>query len=456
MAESVDRLLFGSDEPSSIISKLALRVVEQVAKSNRLLAELLLAAAIPHRFSVEILEVLQSISEEKTSVRDAIEYFRQLSFVKEIENNLFSYHEEVRNAILQFWREQDHHQKYVSYSNILRIYYTDQGNIGEMLYHWFVVNPDIASVAYRNHLQALLDRRNTIDSEKLLRLAQEQDWSKTPAQIMWMKLAEATLNIQLDKWGDAVNACREVLSGEIDVELKAIALLTLGTGLNYLGQWFEAKTVLEESVGLFTEIKQPIPDTYQSLGWSYFRLGKYDDAYYAFQNALSLAQAIEHLPAQGWALNGLGSLCFSQKQWNKSIEYYQKALKVRQEIDGGDFFSGRSYQNLANVCLQKNELEIALTYAQQALAIQEKTDDQFGMSFSLEILGVVYEKMKDLDKAIEFLEHSLRIRRSLGANKETSDTLLILSRVYKSQGDLDISAEYLLESNSLRANINIH
>lgn len=454
MADSIDRLLSGSDEPSSIISKLALRVVDQVAKSNELLAELMLAAAIPHRFSSELLEVLQSNNEKKTSSKEAIEYLRQLSFVNELENGLFSYHEDVRNAILQFWRTQDQQQKYISYNDILRIFYTEQGNIGEMLYYWIVVNPDVASIAFRNHLQTLLDHRNIIESERLLKLAQEQVWSKTSVQAVWLNLAEAMLEIQLDKWDKAATVCREILTGEIDSEMRAIALLILGTGLIYLGHWSEAKIVLEESEKLFVEINQPIPDTYQSLGWVYFRLGNYNESYYAFQNALSLAQAMKHLPGQGWALNGLGALYFSKKQWNKSEEYYQKALKVRQKFDGGSFFSGRSYQNLANVYLQINNLESALSYAERALSIQEKTDDQFGMSFSFEIIGVVYEKMNDFNKASESLEHSLKIRQLLGANKEIADTLLILSRIYKNQGNLDKSAEYLLEANKLKAKLN--
>lgn len=449
----INGLFSDSNESTSIISQLALSMVERVAKSNKSLADLMLAAAIPHRFTLEILEAIRLGTGEEISLKIALEQLRRLSFVKEIEPEVFMYHEEVRDAILHFWRSGEQRQQYIEYSDKLRIFFAEYGQISEMLYHWLAVESELAFMACRHRIQALIDRRDILECELLIRFAKEQVWSKTSLHVTFLSLAEITLNLQLDKWEQAVVDSQKILSTEITKEIKAIALLNLGTGLNYLGKWFEAKDHLEEATKLFLELEQPVPDAFLSLGWSYFRLGKQADALRAFQDALSLAQAIGHLPAKGGALNSLGAHYFSTKQWIASEKYYEMALKVRQTIDGGDFSIGRSFQNLANVYLKENNIEKAISHAEKALSIQEKMDDQFGISFSLEIMGVAFEKIGSPEKAIEFLERSLSIRRYLSAKKEIADTLTILSRIYEIQGEKTKSENYLIEANALRSEL---
>lgn len=450
MDASIDDLLSGSSDSDSIIYELVLRTIEQVAKQNQPLAEVMLAAAIPHRFTLEILESLE-LTRNANLPEIALSYLGHLSFVREIESGVFSFHEDVRNAILRYWRSDIHRQKYLEYSRRLRDFFMVSEQVNEMLYHWLVVEPEVAFLGYRYRIQALLDRRDILECEVLLRLAHEQDWPKSSLHLAFLALAEATLYIQLDKWERAIEASRRILSTDVTNEIRAIALLDLGTGLNYLGKWTEAKDHLEEATKLFLQLGQAVPDAFLSLGWSYFRLGKQANAFAAFQNALGLAQSIGHAPAQGAALNNLGAYYFSSKRWDISEKYYEKALRVRQALNGNDFFIGRSFQNLANVYLQQNKIEDAMSSAKRALLIQEKMDDQFGLSFSLEILGVAFQELGDSEKAIEFLERSLSIRRHLAAKKEIADTLMILSKIYDKQGRKNESHHYAAEADALRS-----
>ena len=124
------------------------------------------------------------------------------------------------------------------------------------------------------------------------------------------------------------------------------------------------------------------------MGWAYFRLEQRSRAIRAFQDSLGLAQVSADLPAQGWALSNLGSVYFSMGSWERAIAYYQKALKVRRQIEPSGIFVGRSLQNLANVHLKIEDWESSFFYAKKALLIQQRNDDQFGLSFTLEILAL--------------------------------------------------------------------
>lgn len=90
----------------------------------------------------------------------------------------------------------------------------------------------------------------------------------------------------------------------------------------------------------------------------------------------------------------------------------------------------------------KGNLELALKYHQQSLAIREELGHRRGIADSLNNLGIVYWSKGDLDVAAEYHERSLAIREELGSKPDITGSLNNLGNVYAMKGDIDRALDY--------------
>jgi Tfp pilus assembly protein PilF len=114
--------------------------------------------------------------------------------------------------------------------------------------------------------------------------------------------------------------------------------------------------------------------------------------------------------------NQLGYIKSDQGDYHKAIEYYEKALEIRQEILPPYHPSlAISYNNIGFVYKNMREYSTALSFYEKAREIQEKTlsPNHPDLATSYNNIGGVYDNNGECSKALSFYEKALQIRENI-------------------------------------------
>jgi tetratricopeptide (TPR) repeat protein len=114
--------------------------------------------------------------------------------------------------------------------------------------------------------------------------------------------------------------------------------------LNYLGYSYADRGVnLEEAHLLINKALELKPDNgyiIDSLGWVYFKLGKYDDA---LKNLLKAAEIVKDDPV---IFEHLGDVYYSKGIPEKAREFWEKAIEFHEKEEGLKERVEKKIQNL--------------------------------------------------------------------------------------------------------------
>lgn len=230
-------------------------------------------------------------------------------------------------------------------------------------------------------------------------------------------------------------------------------------------------------------------DLYTSMGWSSSRIGKTDQAKEYYNKALPLAQESGDSTLIGTVYNNLGSIhirrgnnstsldyyqralnYYSNKRYravtlsniggiyselnlyNKALEYFNRSLKIRQEIGSVHLLAniynriGLAQSNLANY-------DQALVSYKQALDNSRKASTPKLTATILNNLGLLYKKLSLYDKAIDYYEQSLAMKKEVSGPSYIATTTNNIGQLYWDKGDKEEAANYYRKALKLREQV---
>jgi len=149
----------------------------------------------------------------------------------------------------------------------------------------------------------------------------------------------------------------------------------------------------------------------------------------------------KYYSGQAYALNNLGSIYRDQSLYNKSLELYQKALRVAVEGDNIEF-RVYSLNMISTVYRLTDAFKSALDYSQDALELAEtKANPSLGLKksiiVSLNSIGSIYQMLEQYELAIEKYEKAMVLEKELDDKLGLAINHLNLGECYESQGDLE-------------------
>ena len=148
----------------------------------------------------------------------------------------------------------------------------------------------------------------------------------------------------------------------------------------------------------------------------------------------------------------------AQGDYAKALEYYGKALAIRERVLGTEHPStATTYNNIAGVYQAQGDYAKALEYYGKALAISERvlgTEHPYTAATYNNIAGV-YRAQGDYAKALEYYGKALAIsERVLGPeHPDTATTYNNIAWVYSAQGDYAKALEYYGKALAIRERV---
>lgn len=132
---------------------------------------------------------------------------------------------------------------------------------------------------------------------------------------------------------------------------------------------------------------------------------------------------------------------YSEKDIDKSLQYYQEALPYV-EKSGQKHILSVVLNNIGGVYEDKENYPQALDYYFQALKLVEEYDHRDYLSFFLKHIGSVYYKQAKYEEALDYVSKSLATAESQNQVVEMEENYHLLSKIYRSMGNYEKALEY--------------
>lgn len=176
---------------------------------------------------------------------------------------------------------------------------------------------------------------------------------------------------------------------------------------------------------------------YINLGTLYIQLYKFSDrdclgtALEYLSKALILVDETNKKRKHG-ILRNMGMIYHEQKKFLKALEMFQNAL----DLVNDPVHIAKTYSEMAKTHIALLDFKSATNFLNVGQEILIRHKDFFGLSYSLMVRGLLYERKKDVNNAHNYLQTALFGFLEIQAYPEVVETCLLLYRLFV---DLDPS-----------------
>lgn len=214
----------------------------------------------------------------------------------------------------------------------------------------------------------------------------------------------------------------------------------IGMAQNSLGNYDEAITCLEESVNACREngYSQGEVSQLQALGNIYRNLRQFDKSLEAFQKAVKIAEMYEPESLSS-SLGNLATFYNQIGDYDEAIKVLNKGIVLANSV-GGKQSEGSMFASFGIAYFQKGDFDKAIEYTIKSIEITRLIGDKNGECLSLHNLSNFCLQFEKYDDAIKYSTISLNIAEELGikANIASAYYNIGTSNFFKGENELAI------------------
>ena len=189
-----------------------------------------------------------------------------------------------------------------------------------------------------------------------------------------------------------------------------------------------------------------------------YTYGKYSKALKVYEHECSLQTELnvdDNNLYIATSYNNLGNVHRRLKENELALEYYMKAVIIREQILGAEHsITAQSYNNLGIVYHDLHDYKQALDYHKRALRIKETVlgVEHPSTAISYNNIGSVYSSLKDYDHALEYYGTAGKIwEKVLGReHPNTATSYNNIGSIYDKLGDYDHATKHHLMALTIR------
>ena len=292
--------------------------------------------------------------------------------------------------------------------------------------------------AETNPQQALLDAQKV-----LVMLDTAPDWILEEQAYGFISM----LHMQLGNYDQA----RETIELQLEVtsdmdEYSYSRALNSRAGLAYyLGDYQAALQDFQKSYDLVKDLdlQQHKANTLNNIGLVYRRLGAYDSSLTFYLKAMDFYEALGAEESLAKLMHNIAVIYDINGNSEKAMETLQKVISLKETIGASKYSLAQSYDLFGTALSKAEEYERALEYHQKALEIRTEIDDRSGIATVHHHLGELYFYQEQYEQSQASFQKALPLREALGESEATAITLLRLSDIEIAGGNFRLALTYL-------------
>lgn len=204
---------------------------------------------------------------------------------------------------------------------------------------------------------------------------------------------------------------------------------------------------LDQALEIYDTLNQV--KSIRSIGNIYYKQGQAELALKNFHQALALSKHSNLCcTEQSMLYNNLGVLFSDWQEFDKSLGYYNQALKIADSLGSMDEAS-RLFNNMGTIYWYKENNDSALFYYLKSLDYRERSGDKNGKAYVLNNLGMYYGSLEQYQKSLDYFQQSFSVFEELSNRMGMTMTLYNIGSVYQELEDFNLAAKYFNESLSI-------
>lgn len=181
-----------------------------------------------------------------------------------------------------------------------------------------------------------------------------------------------------------------------------------------------------------------------NVGNTYNEKGTYEKAMEGYVSGMKIFEKI-NIPrgVQACAL-GMASVLEQQLLFEEAKEYLLKSLEISLQLNSKKSIA-HSYNNIAKLILKQDSTQIdsSLNYYQKALEIYEEIGDEEGISRAASNVGTNYWKKGDYNKAVPYLERAIRLNEKNGVSNRSVTVYISMGKYHLKRNEPKQAIPYL-------------
>ncbi len=272
------------------------------------------------------------------------------------------------------------------------------------------------------------------------------------------ELSRAEKLLKKEKYKDALQLVQKLTAQKVLLDDDRLKCLLLESRIRVkLGDMEKATLLIDEGLDAVLRDENPslavdFLTVKSEISW---RLGKLDEGLIAVKDAMVLLEKLESKykgnqegelkRRKGELLHNGGNIYWYKGNLDTALEYHKESLAIREGQGDIQGMAG-SYNNLGLVYWSRGDLDEALEYYGKSLLINEELGNKRNMAVTLTNMGNAYTRKGDLDKALAYQERALAIKEELGLKHDFAMSLINIGVVYQFKGNLDKALEYYQQS----------
>jgi signal transduction histidine kinase len=209
---------------------------------------------------------------------------------------------------------------------------------------------------------------------------------------------------------------------------KAISLKNLGMLYYASGNLSDALTNFYLATQVYEKLnlKENIVGVDIQIGDIYFDLDDYDKSLEIYQSALNMTNNID---SKALLLSNIGNIFSMRDDKEKALKYFFESLGFEEKVVNKKSISD-TYSNIAIIYEDQGKYEDALKFYKKCYSLELATNNINGASTSNINIGSLYAKMREYDKAISDIQKGIAMGRDINAKPNIEYGYRILALVY--------------------------
>jgi tetratricopeptide (TPR) repeat protein len=152
------------------------------------------------------------------------------------------------------------------------------------------------------------------------------------------------------------------------------------------------------------------------------------------------------------ALNSLGNINISLKQYDKAIEVFKQSNAIEQSMNSA-IGQAINHANIGEAFELSGRIDSARQHYLYSLQFNEKAGSVLGIALCYNNLGTVYQKEHQLEQAISYYEKAIPLMRTIGDKYHLIISLQSMARARIENNQLKAASVFLNEANQLALEI---
>ncbi|MCE3280790.1 MAG: nprA [Bacteroidetes bacterium] len=238
---------------------------------------------------------------------------------------------------------------------------------------------------------------DTVKVEALLRLARPLESGDLPRAISVLtSTLVSSRNIHYPK-------------GEVD------ALIGLAIVNNYRNRSVTADSFLQAAlpVAIANKNRGAEGNIYNNLGMSYFNKFDYQKSLEYYFKALTIFDEDKKETKYSSTLNNIANLYFTIKDLDKALGFHEKSLAISRRLNEKSKVASSLY-NIGLIHMHRKDALKALACFQESLQLAKDINHKVGQAMLYNSIGKCYGMLKDYPKALESSNHALELKKEIG------------------------------------------